>query len=112
MDRFHVATMVLEGQERIGRVMSDQGKSAQGVGRETNVSSTRISPVKFHAGAWIRGSDRGGELGGQPTVYVWISRALDGANIGDLANGTGRIGRAGSIRRERAIVGRSINDDL
>src|ERR1700761_1589497 len=98
MVRFDVATAMLEGYERIGRVISEQRKCAQSVGRETNVSSTRISPVEFHAGAWIRGSDSGGEFGGQPTVYVRVRRALDGANIGDLANGTGRISRAGRVR--------------
>ena len=92
--------------------MSEQRKHEQSVGRLTNVSSTRVSPIEFHARAWVRGNDHGGKLGGQPTGHVWVGRAFDGANIRDLANGTGRIGRAGGVRGERAGVGRSIDDDL
>ena len=63
--------------------------STSKVGHATNLSPTRISPIEFHAGAWVRGHDLGGELGREPTIYIRVIRAFDGANIGDLANGTG-----------------------
>jgi hypothetical protein len=83
------------------------------VGRATNVASTGISPIEFHARAWVRRHDQGGELSGQSTVYVRVGRAFDGANISDLANGAGCIvGLAGRVCRKGAGVGRSINNDL
>jgi len=63
----------------------------------THVSPTGITPVKIQDGAGVRGHDRGSELRVQPTVQVWVARALDGANVGDLTNGAVRRLRVGIV---------------
>ena len=74
----------------------------------THIPIARISPIKLHDRAGVRGHDHGGQLSIQATGQERVVRALHRANIGYLANWAVRGHCGGDV----ACIRRAINNDL